>query len=102
VADRKLLTAHSPPSQVVLDGQPSDADWKASAKWSNTYLARQAGEAPLRVEKREGTNEGFGKGKKVPISFGEFLQRMDQGDDTLYLTTQEVCMALSCSYAVHI
>ena len=45
------------------------------------------GSAELRVEQRGG-GEGFGKGHKVALPFGEALARMAAGDASLYLTTQ--------------
>jgi hypothetical protein len=39
-------------------------------------------------ERRDG--EGFGKGRKVAQSFAQVVAQVRQGDDTHYLTTQEV------------
>lgn len=46
------------------------------------------GDAQLEVEQRGSTAEGFGKGHRIPLSFGEALRRMAAGDASLYLTTQ--------------
>ncbi len=40
------------------------------------------------MEQRRSAGEGFGKGHRVPLSFGETLRRMAAGDASLYLTTQ--------------
>lgn len=50
------------------------------------------GVAQLQVEQRGSEAEGFGKGHKVPLPFGEMLRRMAGGDTSLYLTTQSVEM----------
>ena len=42
------------------------------------------------MEKREGVKEGFGRGRKQRMRFGELLDRLAAGDDSLYLTTQQV------------
>lgn len=36
------LMARPPVTQVVLEGHLGDADWKATAKWDNAYLAKHA------------------------------------------------------------
>ena len=54
------------------------------------YRYRQ-GDAQLWVEKRDGPNEGFGRGgEKQRMRFGELIDRLAKGDDKLYLTTQTV------------
>jgi hypothetical protein len=50
----------------------------------------QQGSAQLWVETREGPNEGFGRGQKQRMRFEELINRLDKGDDKLYLTTQTV------------
>lgn len=52
------------------------------------------GDVVLEVEERKSTSEGFGKGRKVRMTFGECLRRMAAGDATLYLTTQKVASAV--------
>lgn len=52
------------------------------------------GGARVEVEQRGGgAGEGFGKGHKAALSFGEALRRMAAGDSSLYLTTQAVELA---------
>lgn len=54
---------------------------------ANRPLAVQ-GEAELEVEQRRSAGEGFGKGHRIPLAFGEALRRMAGGDASLYITTQ--------------
>jgi len=42
------------------------------------------------VEKAGGGEGAFGKGKRVPMPFGEFLECLERGEEGLYMTTQEV------------
>ena len=51
------------------------------------------GAAQLQVEERGGAGEGFGKGRRRPMTLAEALRRMSGGDDRLYLTTQPVAPA---------
>ena len=44
----------------------------------------------MAVEHRQQTWEGYGQGRKVHMTFGEFLMKMAAGDDLHYLSTQEV------------
>lgn len=48
------------------------------------------GMAQLEVEQRGSEAEGFGKGRRIPLRFGEAVARMARGDASLYLTTQAV------------
>lgn len=51
------------------------------------------GSAEVLVEQRGGTKEGFGKGRKVHMTFGQLIEQLRQGSDALYLTTQEVSIS---------
>lgn len=42
------------------------------------------------VEQKLESSEGFGKGRKVHMTFGQLVQQLHKGNDSLYLTTQEV------------
>jgi len=42
------------------------------------------------VEQRDGAGGAYGQGRRVPMALKDFLQHMQKGGDTLYLTTQEV------------
>jgi hypothetical protein len=44
----------------------------------------------VQVEFRSGAGEGYGKGRKREMRFGELVDRLAAGDSDLYLTTQEV------------
>ena len=59
---------------------------------SAAFLGLQ-GSARVQVEQRGSEGEGFGKGRKVAMSFRQALQRMAGGDTSLYLTTQAVATA---------
>lgn len=48
------------------------------------------GTCKILVEQKFGDNGAFGKGRKVHMTFGELVQQLQQGNDSLYLTTQEV------------
>ena len=48
------------------------------------------GASKVLVEQKSGDHEAFGKGRKVHMTFGELVQQLEQGNDSLYLTTQEV------------
>lgn len=46
------------------------------------------------VEVRQPGKRGFGNGIKEKMMFGSFIDRMDAGDETLYLTTQQVQLSV--------
>lgn len=48
------------------------------------------GACKVLVEQKSGYHGAFGKGHKVHMTFGELVQQLERGDDSLYLTTQEV------------
>jgi hypothetical protein len=56
----------------------------------NMLAAIAQGDAQLLVEERL-PGEAFGKGKKVPQTFAQVVKQCRAGDDSHYLTTQEVC-----------
>ncbi len=45
----------------------------------------------MQVESRENAKGNFGLGYKRTMTFSNFLKRLEEGDTSLYLTTQEVC-----------
>eukprot|EP00567_Pseudictyota_dubia_P011090 CAMPEP_0197433014 /NCGR_PEP_ID=MMETSP1175-20131217/965_1 /TAXON_ID=1003142 /ORGANISM="Triceratium dubium, Strain CCMP147" /LENGTH=358 /DNA_ID=CAMNT_0042961255 /DNA_START=107 /DNA_END=1180 /DNA_ORIENTATION=- len=82
---------------VAITGNLTDEEWKVPERWTSTaYLKKKAGDAMVSVEKRSSTSEKFGRGNEVKMTFGEFLDALDRGDDgkggggNLYLTTQDV------------
>lgn len=49
----------------------------------------------VQVETRKDANGSFGLGRQRNMTFGRFLDRLAEGDTTLYLTTQEVCLCFA-------
>lgn len=73
---------------VVLQGTLPELDH--FHKWTNDYLREKAGHHTVMVEKRASTEDSFGRGNEVPMSFSQFLDLLDEGDSNHYLTTQDV------------
>ena len=48
------------------------------------------GASKVLVEQKGGSSEDFGKGRKIHMTFGQLVQQLHSGNDSLYLTTQEV------------
>jgi hypothetical protein len=48
------------------------------------------GHATVSVEKAGEGEKSFGKGKRMPMLFGDFLEALDSGEESLYMTTQDV------------
>lgn len=51
------------------------------------------GGADVSVERRGGPAEGYGRGDKVRMPFGDFVRRAAAGDERLYLTAQQVLLS---------
>ncbi|MEW5320072.1 MAG: hypothetical protein WDW38_011175 [Sanguina aurantia] len=79
---------------VIINGHPSDHGWRASALWDDDYLIQHAGLAKVMVEKRKDPSDTFGRGRKVEMTFGRLVKRLAGGDESLYMTTQQVPVAL--------
>lgn len=81
--------AHRKP--VKFTDHLSDKAWKASAKkWSNEYLKSKSNPNSLvKVEYRTEQEYRFGLGKEKHMTFADFLNKIDSGDEGWYLTTQE-------------
>ncbi|KAL0039653.1 hypothetical protein WJX77_004437 [Trebouxia sp. C0004] len=77
---------------VIIEGELQDPEWRASSKWTNEYLQHNAGASKVLVEQKLKSSEGFGKGRKVHMTFGQLVQQLHKGNDSLYLTTQEAGM----------
>ncbi|KAL3133670.1 hypothetical protein ABBQ32_008175 [Trebouxia sp. C0010 RCD-2024] len=88
-AERLWQEAVAARTPIVIEGELKDKEWLASCKWSNDYLRSTAGTCKILVEQKFGDNGAFGKGRKVHMTFGELVQQLQQGNDSLYLTTQE-------------
>lgn len=81
---------------VVIKGLPTSSDKWAVQKWvaadggaGHAYLRRRAGRALVSVEYRSSSAEGFGRGQRRTMQFGEFLTRLDRGDEQLYISSTE-------------
>ena len=59
--------------------------------WSNQELRERSGEDTIRCEIRDDVNTGgYGRGLEMELSFNQFLDRIESGDESIYLTTQEL------------
>jgi len=58
--------------------------------WTNEYLIQHAGESEVEVEKRTSVKSNFGQGDVVKMKFKDVVQKLDNGDESLYLTTQTI------------
>eukprot|EP00300_Choanocystis_sp_HF-7_P007532 c15342_g1_i2.p1 GENE.c15342_g1_i2~~c15342_g1_i2.p1 ORF type:complete len:509 (+),score=114.13 c15342_g1_i2:51-1577(+) len=74
---------------VVLVGHLPEDELQAF-KWSRSYLRKHAGDAQLKVEHRDSSDGMFGQGKEVPMTYSEFLDHIEAGEDKWYLTTQDL------------
>jgi hypothetical protein len=87
----RYITTRTP---VLFNSFPSDSDWLANKPghvWSNDYLrSKVPKEELLKIEKRDNSADRFGKGNEIKMSFHTFLDKIDQGDQGYYLTTQEL------------
>lgn len=73
---------------VVIESMPLEKRWRANL-WTDTYLKQTAGHAKVSVEYRSSISEGFGLGKRRSMLFKEFLHRLAQGQENLYITSPE-------------
>ena len=64
-------------------------------------LPQLQGAARVSVEQRATATEGFGQGRKVQMSFGEFVRRVAAGEELLYLSTQQVQTVVSAKPVLH-
>ncbi|CAD7702113.1 unnamed protein product [Ostreobium quekettii] len=74
---------------VVIKGHPKDPEWRASQLWSLDYLRSKAGECVIKVEYRADKNGSYGQGRRIKMTFREFLDKVEAGNDTLYFTAQQ-------------
>mmetsp|Transcript_18325 Transcript_18325/g.38335 ORF Transcript_18325/g.38335 Transcript_18325/m.38335 type:complete len:491 (-) Transcript_18325:10-1482(-) len=76
---------------VVLSGVIPD-DLSNIERWKDlNYLEEKVGDhQSIMVEKRSSTNDSFGKGNEIRMSFKKFIRLIKEGDDKHYLTTQDV------------
>jgi len=88
-ADRLFREFVARRKPVVLKGLVC-GDLAAVASWSDGFLAEHVGDETVQVEVRDvDSGEGFGKGKKRKMAFREFVSKLQEGDESMYLTTQE-------------
>ncbi len=75
---------------IVITGIPPDL--LGIEKWKDcNYLLNMVGKQPVMVERRSSTDDAFGKGNKIHMSFQRFLHLIiDDRDEMHYLTTQDV------------
>jgi hypothetical protein len=64
--------------------------WNLMDKWTGSYLRDKAGGCRVRVEHRKSSGDRFGQGNERSMSFAEFLDAVDAGDDSLYLSAQNL------------
>lgn len=75
---------------VVLDGLDAHIA-ELSRKWTKENLSERAGDCMLEVEfSDEGGARKYGQGMKQTMPFRRFLQSIADGEDSWYLTTQDV------------
>lgn len=53
------------------------------------------GASKVLVEQKLSSSADFGKGRKVKMTFGQLVHQLHEGNDSLYLTTQEVSLTTS-------
>ena len=73
---------------VVIQGTPKDL--LHLQNWTNEYMTKRAGKEQVMVEQRDSSNDSYGKGKEIEMKFGDFIQKVQEGDEMHYLTTQNV------------
>jgi hypothetical protein len=60
---------------------------------SHYLLLVPQGDAVVMVERRSGSSDAYGQGKKAPMKFRDFISPLQKGDSNLYMSTQEVRVA---------
>ena len=59
-------------------------------KWSNEYLKEKVGSARVKIECRDNSTGRYGKGNETTLEFRDFLDHLEAGNETLYMTTQKL------------
>lgn len=72
---------------ALIKGHITDQEWQAN-KWTLEYLTVVAGESQIQIERK--TNGTFGNGIHETMTTHQFLSHLQNGDETYYLTTQEL------------
>eukprot|EP01038_Epipyxis_sp_PR26KG_P012629 gene12629-16934_t len=74
---------------LVVDGHISDAMWNCKA-WTDNYLKQRCENISVRVEYRAHGDDRYGQGLETKMKFGELIDKIKQGDEKIYMTTQEL------------
>ncbi len=80
---RDFVAARRP---CVLHGHLPDASF---GEWTTEWLRSLAGDQAVEVEHREPGGR-FGQGRLRKMAFGAFLDSIEAGDTSLYMTTQDL------------
>lgn len=76
---------------VMFINQLNDLNWNVSRnKWNNDYLREKCGDSIVKVEYRNSLADEFGKGQEKLLKFSSILDKIEEGDQSLYMTTQEL------------
>ena len=59
-------------------------------QWGLRWLSSKCSEKSVNVEKRVDAKDKFGQGKEIPMTMGDLIRSLEQGDETLYLSTQDL------------
>ncbi|KAJ3187004.1 hypothetical protein HDU85_007042 [Gaertneriomyces sp. JEL0708] len=82
----KFVATRTP---CILTKPLPDQAWKGTDKWTLDYLKRVAGDVVVHVERAETDNSSFGSSKpREEFKFVDFVNALQNGDRTLYMTTQ--------------
>ena len=72
---------------ALIEGHITDKEWQAN-KWTAQYLDQTAGDGIIQVERKK--NGTFGNGIHESMTMHQFISLLKSGDDSCYLTTQEL------------
>ncbi|KAI8853893.1 cupin-like domain-containing protein [Chytridium lagenaria] len=68
-----------------------DKEWKASDRWTPSYLKTQAGDAVVQVETRKDAHDTFGSGRpRIQALFRDVVDDLLEGNTDIYLSTQYI------------
>ena len=70
---------------AILDGHLPEMA-ALPARW---WAAERTHSHKVQVEVRDGARDVFGKGRRTTMRYGDLLHRLEDGDTSHYLTTQE-------------
>lgn len=58
-------------------------------KWTNEYLKTNCN-SEVKIEYRDSPSDRFGKGNEIQIPFQKFIQEIEEGSESYYMTTQKL------------